>query len=134
ENLSAKELKKMLSKQRRAQKKAKLEEERKHAERERQQKNQKKKRDEEEEETSGPREELIPEKLERVENPLEEAIKFLIPLKNLTGDDIETHLLAFEIYFRKGKFLLMLQSVKRAFAINSNNPWLHECLIKFSKA
>lgn len=33
-----------------------------------------------------------------------------------------------------GKFLLMLQSVKRAFAINSNNPWLHECLIKFSKA
>ncbi|NXY82314.1 NAA16 acetyltransferase, partial [Alcedo cyanopectus] len=99
ENLSAKELKKMLSKQRRAQKKAKLEEERKHAERERQQKNQKKKRDEEEEETSGPREELVPEKLERV-----------------------------------SMFLLMLQSVKRAFAINSNNPWLHECLIRFSKA
>ena len=66
ENLSAKELKKMLSKQRRAQKKAKLEEEKKHVERERQQKNQKKKRDEEEEETSGLKEELIPEKLERV--------------------------------------------------------------------
>ncbi|KAH0624447.1 hypothetical protein JD844_031877 [Phrynosoma platyrhinos] len=134
ENLSAKELKKMLSKQRRAQKKAKLEEERKHAERERQQKNQKKKRDEEEEETSGPKEELV-------DNPLEEAIKFLIPLKSLVADNIDTHLLAFEIYFRKvfyscvytGKFLLMLQSVKRAFAIDSNNPWLHECLIKFSK-
>lgn len=28
----------------------------------------------------------------------------------------------------------MLQSVKRAFAINSNHPWLHECLIKFSKS
>lgn len=28
----------------------------------------------------------------------------------------------------------MLQSVKRAFAIDSNNPWLHECLIKFSKS
>ncbi|KAM5278003.1 N-alpha-acetyltransferase 16, NatA auxiliary subunit isoform 5-T5 [Hipposideros larvatus] len=134
ENLSAKELKKMLSKQRRAQKKAKLEEERKHAERERQQKNQKKKRDEEEEEASGLKEELIPEKLERIENPLEEAIKFLIPLKNLVADNIDTHLLAFEIYFRKGKFLLMLQSVKRAFAIDSNNPWLHECLIKFSKS
>ncbi|XP_070607480.1 N-alpha-acetyltransferase 16, NatA auxiliary subunit [Erythrolamprus reginae] len=133
ENLSAKELKKMLSKQRRAQKKAKLEEEKKHAERERQQKSQKKKRDEEEEETSGPKEELVPEKLERVENPLEEAIKFLIPLKNLAADNIDTHLLAFEIYFRKGKFLLMLQSVKRAFAIGNNNPWLHECLIKFSK-
>lgn len=70
ENLSAKELKKVLSKQRRAQKKAKLEEERKHAERERQQKNQKKKRDEEEEETSGPKEELVPEKLERVGQPV----------------------------------------------------------------
>ncbi|XP_046520714.1 N-alpha-acetyltransferase 16, NatA auxiliary subunit isoform X4 [Equus quagga] len=134
ENLSAKELKKMLSKQRRAQKKAKLEEEKKHAERERQQKSQKKKRDEEEEEASGLKEELMPEKLERIENPLEEAIKFLIPLKNLVADNIDTHLLAFEIYFRKGKFLLMLQSVKRAFAINSNNPWLHECLIKFSKS
>lgn len=33
-----------------------------------------------------------------------------------------------------GKFLLMLQSVKRAFAIDSNNPWLHECLIKFSNS
>ncbi|EPY87256.1 hypothetical protein CB1_000258023 [Camelus ferus] len=73
-------------------------------------------------------------KFTRTENPLEEAIKFLIPLKNLVADNIDTHLLAFEIYFRKGKFLLMLQSVKRAFAINSNNPWLHECLIKFSKS
>lgn len=67
ENLSAKELKKMLSKQRRAQKKAKLEEEHKRAEREQQQ-NQKKKRDEEEE-ASGPKEELTPERLERVGLP-----------------------------------------------------------------
>ncbi|KAM3934345.1 N-alpha-acetyltransferase 16, NatA auxiliary subunit isoform 1-T1 [Leptodactylus fuscus] len=134
ENLSAKELKKVLSKQRRAQKKAKLEEERKHAERERQQKNQKKKRDEEEEETSGPKEELVPEKLERADNPLEEAIKFLTPLKTLAANNIQTHLLAFEIYFRKGKFLLMLQSVKRAFSIDRNNQWLHECLIRFSKS
>ncbi|XP_069061436.1 N-alpha-acetyltransferase 16, NatA auxiliary subunit isoform X2 [Pleurodeles waltl] len=134
ENLSAKELKKLMSKQRRAQKKAKLEEERKHAERERLQKNQKKKRDEEEEEASGPREELVPEKLERVEDPLEESIKFLMPLKSLVANNIDTHLLAFEIYFRKGKFLLMLQSVKRAFPIDRNNPWLHECLIRFSKS
>ncbi|ERE89088.1 N-alpha-acetyltransferase 16, NatA auxiliary subunit [Cricetulus griseus] len=134
EVLSAKELKKMLSKQRRAQKKAKLQEDRKHTERERQQKNQKKKREEEEETASGHKEELAAEKLERVDNPLEEAIKFLIPLKTLAADNIYTHLLAFEIYFRKEKFLLMLQSVKRAFAIDSNNAWLHECLIKFSKS
>uniref|UniRef100_A0A8C2UMN1 N-alpha-acetyltransferase 16, NatA auxiliary subunit n=1 Tax=Chinchilla lanigera TaxID=34839 RepID=A0A8C2UMN1_CHILA len=123
ENLPAKELKKMLSKQRRAHKKAKLEEKTKHAEREHQQKSQKKKRDDEEE-SSGLKEELVPEKLER----------FLTPLMNLVAGNTDTHLLAFEIYFRKGKFLLMLQSVKRAFAISSNNPWLHECLVRFSKS
>ncbi|KAH0520369.1 N-alpha-acetyltransferase 16, NatA auxiliary subunit [Microtus ochrogaster] len=39
--------------------------------------------------------------VERVDNPLEEAIKFLTPLKTLAADNIQTHLLAFEIYFRK---------------------------------
>lgn len=28
----------------------------------------------------------------------------------------------------------MLQSVKRAFSLQSDHPWLHECLIRFSKA
>ncbi|MGH0139066.1 UNVERIFIED_CONTAM: hypothetical protein FKN15_068150 [Acipenser sinensis] len=86
------------------------------------------------EEIGGPKEELIPDKLAKVENPLEEAIKFLTPLKNLVKNNIETHLLAFEIYFRKEKFLLMLQSVKRAFAIDRHHPWLHQCLVRFLKA
>lgn len=127
ENLTDKELKKLRNKQRRAQKKAQLEEEKKNAEKEKQLKNQKKKKEEDDEEIGGPKEELIPDKLAKVraqlsplyavlvylcdhvltsffkpENPLEEAVKFLIPLKNLVRHKIETHLLAFEIYFRKG--------------------------------
>ena len=39
----------------------------------------------------------------QVETPLEEAVKFLTPLRNLVKEEIETHLLAFEIYFRKGE-------------------------------
>ena len=39
----------------------------------------------------------------QVETPLDEAVKFLTPLKNLVKNKIDTHLLAFEIYFRKGK-------------------------------
>ncbi|XP_056138193.1 N-alpha-acetyltransferase 15, NatA auxiliary subunit a [Lampris incognitus] len=133
ENLTDKELKKLRNKQRRAQKKAQLEEEKKNAEKEKQLKNQKKKKEEDDEEIGGPKEELIPDKLAKVENPLEEAIKFLTPLKNLVRDRIETHLLAFEIYFRKEKYLLMLQSVKRAVAIDPLNPWLHQCLVRFFK-
>ncbi|XP_032410939.1 N-alpha-acetyltransferase 15, NatA auxiliary subunit-like [Xiphophorus hellerii] len=133
ENLTDKELKKLRNKQRRAQKKAQLEEEKKNAEKEKQLKNQKKKKEDDDEEIGGPKEELIPDKLAKPENPLEEAVKFLIPLKNLVRNKIETHLLAFEIYFRKEKYLLMLQSIKRAVAIEPSNPWLHQCLVRFFK-
>ncbi|KAL7863571.1 hypothetical protein SRHO_G00125550 [Serrasalmus rhombeus] len=132
-NLTDKELKKLRNKQRRAQKKAQLEEEKKNAEKEKQLKNQKKKKEEDDEEIGGPKEELIPEKLAKVENPLEEAVKFLTPLKSLVRNKIETHLLAFEIYLRKEKYLLMLQSVKRAYEMNPDHPWLHQCLIRFFK-
>nr|XP_020466922.1 N-alpha-acetyltransferase 15, NatA auxiliary subunit-like [Monopterus albus] len=133
ENLTDKELKKLRNKQRRAQKKAQLEEEKKNAEKEKQLKNQKKKKEDDDEEIGGPKEELIPDKLAKPENPLEEAVKFLIPLKNLVCNKIETHLLAFEIYFRKEKYLLMLQSIKRAVVIEPSNPWLHQCLVRFFK-
>uniref|UniRef100_A0A8C2WJU4 N-alpha-acetyltransferase 15, NatA auxiliary subunit n=1 Tax=Cyclopterus lumpus TaxID=8103 RepID=A0A8C2WJU4_CYCLU len=132
-NFSDKELKKLRNKQRRAQKKAQLEEEKKIAEKEKQLKNQKKKKEDDDEEIGGPKEELIPDKLVKVEYPLEEAVKFLIPLKHLVKDKIDTHLLAFEIYFRKEKYLLMLQSVKRALAIDPDHPWLHQCLVRFFK-
>uniref|UniRef100_A0A7N5ZSF8 N(alpha)-acetyltransferase 15, NatA auxiliary subunit n=1 Tax=Anabas testudineus TaxID=64144 RepID=A0A7N5ZSF8_ANATE len=131
-NLSDKELKKLRNKQRRAQKKAQLEEEKKNAEKEKQLKNQKKKKEDDDEEIGGPKEELIPDKLVKVENPLEEAIKFLMPLKHLVKEKIDTHLLAFEIYFRKEKYLLMLQSVKRALAIDPEHPWLHHVAVHFS--
>lgn len=49
--------------------------------------------------------ELIPEKLTRAEDPLEQAIKFLQPLQTLASDRIQTHLMAFEIYYRKGEYL-----------------------------
>ena len=53
----------------------------------------------------GPKEVLlVPDKLCKTQHPLEEAIKFLIPLQNFAGQIITTHLLAFDIYFRLGKF------------------------------
>lgn len=78
--------------------------------------------------------ELIPEKLERTDEPLEKAIEFLKPLQQFAKERIETHLLAFEVYYRKNKLLLMLQSILRARAVNPEHPVLHSCIIRFMKA
>ena len=59
-----------------------------------------------EEFNSATKDDLLPEKLQRPEDPLQEAAKFLQPLQQLASKDINTHLFAFEIYFRKGSDLL----------------------------
>ena len=46
------------------------------------------------------KDELIPEKLERPEDPLGEALKFLVPLQLLAAKRLRTHVTAFEIYYR----------------------------------
>jgi hypothetical protein len=38
----------------------------------------------------------------QVEDPLDQAIKFLQPLQEWGSNHIEVHLLAFEVYLRKG--------------------------------
>ncbi|RWS22918.1 N-alpha-acetyltransferase 15: NatA auxiliary subunit-like protein, partial [Leptotrombidium deliense] len=76
-------------------------------------------------------EKLNARKLERPDDPLDEAIKFLKPLQLLARERIDTHLLAFEIYYRKGKILLMLQSLKRAVKIDDNCPTLLRQLVLF---
>ncbi|XP_071951191.1 N-alpha-acetyltransferase 16, NatA auxiliary subunit-like [Antedon mediterranea] len=124
ENLTPKELKKLKSKQRRAQKKAQEKEEQKIKSDSKQKKDA---------ESEGPKEEeLIPDKLEKCENPLQEALYFLKPLQTLAKDKIQTHLLAFDIYYRKDKVLLMLQSIKRAYALEPSDPKLHKCIVQFA--
>ncbi|XP_074602523.1 N-alpha-acetyltransferase 15/16 isoform X2 [Brevipalpus obovatus] len=132
EGISASEYKKMLSKQRKAKKKAAA--------------NQKKLdtilTSSETKSTSGTNndkgdccttgaEKLIPSKLERTENPLEEAFKFLRPLQILAKDRLDTHLMAFELYYRREKVLLMLQSLKRAVRIDANHPVVQRQLVLF---
>lgn len=133
ENLPPSELKKLRNKQRKARKKAELESaqaaqaqvKKEHRNKSRQQQNA-------DGDPEAPQlDELIPDKLARPEDPLEKAIEFLKPLQTLAKDYIETHLLAFEIYYRRGKLLLMLQSLKRAQQIDGNDPALHSAIIRF---
>ncbi|KAG0593029.1 hypothetical protein M758_1G292200 [Ceratodon purpureus] len=70
------------------------------------------------------------DKLMHVEDPLSEALKYLRLLQEHSAEALETHLLAFEVYFRKGKKLLALQAVKKQLALDSSSPDVHRCLIR----
>lgn len=76
---------------------------------------------------------LDPSTLEHPKDPLEKAIRFLQPLKTLAASKIDTHLLAFEVYRRKDKILLMLQSVKRAFKLDPYHSKIRDQLNQFMK-
>ncbi|BES92311.1 TPR [Nesidiocoris tenuis] len=135
ENCDPSVMKKLRNKQRKAQKKAELilAEAREAAEK-KDQRNRSKQAAADQEPDSLPQDELIPEKLARASDPLDQAIKFLQPLQNLASDNIDTHLMAFEIYTRRKRPLLMLQSVKRAYETNSEHPLVHEAVIRFCQA
>ncbi len=87
---------------------------------------------------------------------MDEAIKFLIPLQTLSSTRILPHLLAYGIHSRRrkyalpspthiykcvcakkrllfvvGKFLLMLQSIKRTQAVDPENGELHSIIVDF---
>ncbi|KAI8598904.1 NMDA receptor-regulated protein 1-domain-containing protein [Dissophora ornata] len=73
-------------------------------------------------------------KYTKCEDPLGEALKFLKPLQDLAAERIETHLMGFEIYIRKNKLLLALQSLLKAFKLDASNATLHEQLVRFALA
>ena len=75
---------------------------------------------------------LVPKDLERPKDALKEAERFLKPLQMFASDRIETHLLAFEVFYRRDKPLLMLQSLKRAVRLDSKHSKLDEQLKLFS--
>jgi len=128
------DLKKLKAQQRKAAKKAEQEkQERLLQERKEQQQQQHHKRphnQQEKEPDAPPVDDLLPQKLAMVEDPLDQAMKFLQPLQEFGSKHIETHLLAFEVYLRKRKPLLMVQSVKRALKADPDHPELHSCLIR----
>ncbi|KAF9394805.1 hypothetical protein CPC16_010160 [Podila verticillata] len=73
-------------------------------------------------------------KYTKKEDPLGEALKLLRPLQDLAANRIETHLMAFELYIRKKKFLLALKSLLKSIKIDPNHATLHEQLVRFRLA
>jgi len=64
---------------------------------------------------------------------LEEATKFLQPLLTASPPNLESQCLAFQIYEKKDKLLLMLRAIKTGLKIpgSLDNPSFHECFLKF---
>ncbi|KAK1264505.1 hypothetical protein QJS04_geneDACA024425 [Acorus gramineus] len=71
------------------------------------------------------------EKLLQVENPLQEATKYLKLLQKNSAESMETHLLSFELNMRKQKVLLAFQALKQLLKLDPDNPDSHRCLIRF---
>lgn len=144
ENLAPSELKKLRNKQRKARKKAEQESAQAAQAQVKRDQHYKSRQTGDVEADAPQLDELVPDKLARVDEPLEAAIKFLQPLQTLANNRIETHLMAFEVYYRKSKLLLMLQSIKRALSLTLStatpstpsslalhHPRLHTCLVRF---
>ena len=103
DNLAPSELKKLRNKQRKAAKKAEMEKQNADQEKAKKEKHHKAQKKNNEEEVDSPtKDDLVPEKLERPEDALSEAVKFLVPLQLLASNCLDTHLFSFEIYYRKG--------------------------------
>eukprot|EP01087_Luapelamoeba_hula_P012172 TRINITY_DN3380_c3_g1_i2.p1 TRINITY_DN3380_c3_g1~~TRINITY_DN3380_c3_g1_i2.p1 ORF type:complete len:936 (-),score=231.59 TRINITY_DN3380_c3_g1_i2:43-2850(-) len=70
-------------------------------------------------------------KLAAVPDPLAEANKYVDKLREHVDTQISTHLLAFNVFFKRKKHVLALQSLKKALAIDPANPTLHVNIVKF---
>ncbi|KAL7811610.1 N-terminal acetyltransferase A, auxiliary subunit [Trichoderma gracile] len=66
-------------------------------------------------------------------DPLGEAMKFLGPMLQSSPKSIEAQIAGFEVYMRRGKYVLALQCLNRALGIDAENPRVHEQVIAFRK-
>eukprot|EP01120_Amphizonella_sp_Union-15-10_P007166 TRINITY_DN238_c0_g2_i3.p1 TRINITY_DN238_c0_g2~~TRINITY_DN238_c0_g2_i3.p1 ORF type:complete len:490 (-),score=108.09 TRINITY_DN238_c0_g2_i3:114-1583(-) len=67
----------------------------------------------------------------QVPNPLEHAEKYVSNLLKFSSSNLKTHLLAFEVFIRKKKYLLALRAVKKASVIDPDHPDVHRAKIRF---
>lgn len=72
---------------------------------------------------------IDPIKLEKTEDPLQDVVRFLNPVKIYGENSEEIHMLTFEVYYRKGKLLLQLLCLKRAYRICSPNSPFYPLLL-----
>lgn len=74
-------------------------------------------------------------KLAATPDPLGEAAKLVAVLREHAADSLQTHTLAFEVYSRKGKWLLALGAVQRAMKLaGASHPDVHRLVVRLCHA
>mmetsp|Transcript_22425 Transcript_22425/g.38323 ORF Transcript_22425/g.38323 Transcript_22425/m.38323 type:complete len:767 (+) Transcript_22425:46-2346(+) len=121
--LEGKELTKAKNKWKKEQRKKEAEEQKKKADKERERAKRKK---------QGGDEDPDGELLEEIEDPLAEAAKFALSLEKWCSDRLDTHLLCFEVFYKKKKYLRSLRSIKKALEMDPSNPIAHNQLIQLA--
>ncbi|WPG99659.1 NMDA receptor-regulated protein 1 [Acrodontium crateriforme] len=72
--------------------------------------------------------------LVKTQKPLEEAMKFLTPLLDLSPKNIDVQFSGFEVYIRRKNYLPALKCLLAASSIDSEHPKCHEMGIRFQHA
>ncbi|KAI0872202.1 tetratricopeptide [Hypoxylon argillaceum] len=72
-------------------------------------------------------------KLAATSQPLVEATKFLLPILQFSPRNIDGQVAGFEVYIRRGKYLLALRCLNAALAIDAANPVVHEQAVRFHR-
>ncbi|KAL9091595.1 MAG: hypothetical protein Q9159_001333 [Coniocarpon cinnabarinum] len=70
-------------------------------------------------------------KLAQTKQPLDEAMRFLVPLLEFGDGDMAVQLTAFEVFLRRGKLFRALKHLLLAVQINKDDPRLHACFVAF---
>lgn len=70
-------------------------------------------------------------KLASTDQPLVEATKFLAPILQFSPKNIDGQVAGFEVYIRRGKYLLALRCLNNALTIDAANPVVHEQAVRF---
>jgi hypothetical protein len=73
-------------------------------------------------------------KLLETKTPLDEAVKYLQPLLELSPRNIEAQNAGFELYLRRKKYLLALKCLIATHALDKEQSVLHEQLVRFRQA
>lgn len=70
-------------------------------------------------------------KLLETKEPLEVAVKFISPVLEFSPKNLQGQTLGFEVHLRRNKYLLALQCLNAAAALDAEHPKVHEQAIRF---